>query len=71
MIVSETSGQTSVEELLESFPEAATFFTKRGIKCIACGAPVWGTLEELISGTDPDDVDGVLAELKAFLGNRT
>lgn len=61
--------QTSVEELLERYPEAAGFFTKRGIKCIACGAPVWGTLEELISGVEPDKVDEVLAELKTFLRN--
>ena len=36
----------SIEELVEIMPSSVTYLSKKGIKCIACGEPIWGTLEE-------------------------
>jgi hypothetical protein len=36
----------SIEELVEILPASVTYLSKKGIKCIACGEPIWGTLEE-------------------------
>lgn len=36
----------SIEELVEILPSSVTYLSKKGIKCIACGEPIWGTLEE-------------------------
>ena len=36
----------SIEELVDILPAAVTYLSKKGIKCIACGEPIWGTLEE-------------------------
>jgi hypothetical protein len=36
----------SVEALVENFPASVTYLSNKGIKCIACGEPIWGTLEE-------------------------
>lgn len=35
-----------IEELIDEFPPAVDYLRKKGIKCLACGEPIWGTLEE-------------------------
>lgn len=35
-----------IEDLVENFPFSVNFLSTKGIKCIACGEPIWGTLEE-------------------------
>ncbi len=37
---------TSIEDLVENVPGAVKYMMKNDIKCIACGEPVWGTLED-------------------------
>ena len=36
----------TIEDLVEEFPFSVNFLSKKGIKCIACGEPIWGTLDE-------------------------
>ena len=36
----------SIEELVEILPASVTYLANKGIKCIACGEPIWGTLDE-------------------------
>ena len=36
----------TIEELIEVIPKSVNFLMKKGIKCIACGEPIWGTLQE-------------------------
>lgn len=42
----EISKNTTIEEIVEASPGAVRYLREQGIKCIACGEPVWGTLEE-------------------------
>lgn len=35
-----------IEELVTRIPGSVSYLMKKGIKCIACGEPIWGTLEE-------------------------
>lgn len=35
----------SIEELVTQLPESVSYMMKKGIKCLACGEPIWGTLE--------------------------
>jgi methionine synthase II (cobalamin-independent) len=51
-----------VEELVEKYPDLAAYLMKRGIVCIKCGEPVWGSIGELIRKKG-QDVDQLLAEL--------
>ncbi len=37
---------TSIEDLIELKPGAIKFLMDNGIRCIACGEPIWGTLED-------------------------
>jgi methionine synthase II (cobalamin-independent) len=36
----------TIEDLVDDYPFSVNFLSKKGIKCIACGEPIWGTLEE-------------------------
>ncbi|MFQ5582992.1 MAG: DUF1858 domain-containing protein, partial [Calditrichia bacterium] len=31
---------------VDELPEAVSYLMNKNIKCIACGEPIWGTLEE-------------------------
>ncbi len=55
-----------VEEIVEQFPQLVKILTGRGIICIQCGAPTWGTLRELIEQTG-QDADEVMVELQAVI----
>lgn len=35
-----------IEELVRKFPFSVKYLMEHGIRCIACGEPIWGTLEE-------------------------
>ncbi len=37
---------TEIEDLIEQVPAAVSYLSKKGIRCIMCGEPIWGTLEE-------------------------
>lgn len=36
----------TIEELIEIIPASVRYMSEKGIKCIACGEPIWGTLED-------------------------
>ncbi len=38
--------EITIEDLVDEYPFSVAFLQKKGIKCIACGEPIWGTLEE-------------------------
>ncbi len=35
----------SIEDLVEQIPQAITYLMEKGIRCLRCGEPIWGTLE--------------------------
>lgn len=43
----EINRQMLVEDLIREYHFASRFLSDRGLQCIICGEPVWGTLEEL------------------------
>jgi methionine synthase II (cobalamin-independent) len=36
----------TIEDLVDDYPFAVTYLSEKGIRCIKCGEPIWGTLEE-------------------------
>lgn len=63
---SQLSDKTWMEDLVREYPRAPSFLRERGVVCIQCGEPVWGTLGEVIAekGLDPKVL---IPELIAFL----
>lgn len=64
------SRDTSIEDLIEGHPDAVTFLMERGIRCLRCGEPIWGTL-----GSAMDEKDfpierqmEIVTDLRGFLG---
>jgi methionine synthase II (cobalamin-independent) len=35
-----------IEDLVDNYPFSVKFLMQKGIRCIMCGEPIWGTLEE-------------------------
>lgn len=59
----------TVEALIDADPRIAGKLADRGIVCIRCGEPYWGTLRELAAGKGlSDQIDAIVAELIAELG---
>jgi len=50
----------SIEELVQMIPESVGYLMDKGIKCIACGEPMWGTLESAARGKGFSDADIVV-----------
>jgi len=64
----ELTADIHVEELLERYPQAAGFLADRGIVCIRCGEPYWGTLRQLAGHKNLQDrIDQIVAELVEYL----
>lgn len=58
-----------IEDLVEQVPESVAFLRQKGIVCVVCGEPVWGTLNEIAKQkkiTD-EDIEQIVNELNLML----
>jgi methionine synthase II (cobalamin-independent) len=48
----------TIEDLVQEVQGSVTYLSKNGIRCIRCGEPIWGTLEEAAKekGFGEDDI---------------
>ena len=60
---------TSIEELVEEIPGAIPYLMEHGIKCIACGEPIWGTIESAAKekGFDDAAIAGFVSDLNKLV----
>jgi len=60
-----------IEDLVRNYPFSIRFLANKGIKCIACGEPVWGTLEEAAKEKKIGDheIDQIVLELQNMAQN--
>ncbi len=58
----------SVDFVVETYPQVVKFFSEKGIVCVQCGEPLWGTLEDIIKKKNYD-VDTIIKELNEFIEN--
>ena len=61
----------SIEELIEEVPSSVKYLMNEGIRCIVCGEPIWGTLEEAAEekGFSQDDIVRFVKELQVLADN--
>lgn len=59
------SKDIQIEDLVENYPFSVKYLSEKGIRCIACGEPIWGTLEEAAKekGFDDEKIEFFIAEL--------
>ncbi|NHZ86515.1 MAG: DUF1858 domain-containing protein [Planctomycetia bacterium] len=58
-----------IEDLVHEYPEVISPLANLGIVCIACGEPVWGTLEELVN-KKALNIDEIMAQLGKIINNK-
>ncbi|MCD6089931.1 MAG: hypothetical protein J7J72_00390 [Bacteroidales bacterium] len=62
----ELSKKIEIEDLVTHYPHSVRYLSEKGIRCIACGEPIWGTLEEaaLEKGFNQEQIGVFVNELK-------
>lgn len=55
-----------IEDLINDYSFSVRFLMENGIRCIRCGEPIWGTLEEAAKEKDFSDeaLDAFIEEMK-------
>ena len=60
--------EITIEDLVGQKVAAVRYLADKGIKCIACGEPIWGTLEEAAKekGFGDNEIDEFVRDLNAL-----
>ena len=60
---------TSIEELVAVCIGVSTFLINKGLPCVVCGEPFWGTLWELCDqeGWSREETEALAKELEAYV----
>lgn len=61
------TSETPVDEIVSKHPKAVGWLVERGIICVVCGEPYWGTLGELMERKEIANKEELLQELNSFL----
>jgi methionine synthase II (cobalamin-independent) len=61
-----------IEDLVRELPASVRYLREKGIRCLQCGEPVWGTLAEAARGKGfaDADIDRFVGELNRLGGGR-
>lgn len=61
----------SIEELIEEVPESVKYLMNEGIRCVVCGEPIWGTLEEAAEEKNLSaNIDKYISDLQNIADSR-
>ncbi|MBI4810047.1 MAG: DUF1858 domain-containing protein [Ignavibacteriales bacterium] len=57
-----------IEDLVREVPGSVRYLMEKGIKCLACGEPIWGTLESAAKakGFSENDIDEFVRDLNSI-----
>ncbi len=56
-----------IEDLVNKYPRAVGFLMRKGIVCIQCGEPIWGTLAEAAQRKNIHNIEAIIRDLEDFL----
>ncbi len=61
-----------IEELVNNYPFSVKYLMEKGIRCIMCGEPIWGTLEEAAQekGFSDADIEGFVQEMRRLAAEK-
>ncbi len=59
------SKDIEIEDLVKLIPNSVVYLMEKGIRCLRCGEPIWGTLESAAQekGFSDKDIIGFVNEL--------
>ncbi|WKZ69856.1 MAG: DUF1858 domain-containing protein [Melioribacteraceae bacterium] len=60
-----------IEDLVRILPKAVSYLSDKGIRCLRCGEPIWGSLEEAAKekGFDDEKIEIFVKELNELHHN--
>ena len=66
--IMEITKDTTIEDIVNHSPDAVKYLSQKGIKCIACGEPVWGTLADaaIEKGFSETEIDSFVSDLNSL-----
>ncbi len=64
----EITKEILIETLVDQYPFSVRYLMEKGIRCIMCGEPIWGTLEEACTEKkfSADDIEAIVAEMMSL-----
>ena len=67
----EITKEILIEELVNNYPFSVKFLMEKGIRCIMCGEPIWGTLEEAAKEKNfsDEEIKEFVKEMKTLAKN--
>ena len=70
-MVKKVLNETPIEEMLLEHPGANRYFLDRGMRCLQCGEPFWGSVENFLKEQeiDPPGIAKFLEGLNTFLAD--
>lgn len=65
----EINKDITIEDLVEHYPTSVKFLMEKGIRCLVCGEPSWGTLETAAKekSYNDEDIKIIVDELKLYV----
>lgn len=63
--------EIEIEDLVKLIPESVSYLMEKGIRCLRCGEPIWGTLETASKekGFNELELNSFVADLNKLAGN--
>ncbi|MBZ0182092.1 MAG: DUF1858 domain-containing protein [Melioribacteraceae bacterium] len=57
--------EIEIEDLVNTVPKSVSYLMEQGIRCLRCGEPIWGTLEEAAKekGFSEEQIEKFVVEL--------
>ena len=61
--------EIEIEDLVNVLPESVSYLMNNGIRCLRCGEPIWGTLEEasIEKGFKESDINKFVDDLNSLM----
>jgi len=61
-----------IEDLVRLLPESVTYLMENGIRCLRCGEPIWGSLENAAKekGFNDEEIENFTNELNQLLNKK-
>lgn len=58
----------TIEDLITQYPDSVHYLMQKGIRCLICGEPMWGTLEEAAKekGFSDDEINDFIEDMKTM-----
>ena len=65
--------EIEIEDLVNILPESVSYLMNNGIRCLRCGEPIWGTLEEasIEKGFEENDINKFVDDLNSLMKQKT